>query len=455
VRASLQKLGSDGGPIRLLRSGPHLFVNRQRIAPRADQRFAVQTFAAEWERLGVGGFAFHPEITLEQVEAFLDLYPRLLRAAGGGGNGPVLSEAVSGTEISPGVQLLRLEEDGPEPDEDPAAGARRAFFLALAGARKIVRHLTVHRVPELRISRAVVHELIDTLVAEEFSLLGLSAIQDFDRYTFQHSVHVSVLALALGQTVGLPRRSLADLGVAALLHDLGKVRIPKAVLQKSAPFDAQDWNVIRSHPLLGARELVRGERLNELAATVMLVSTEHHLRFDGTGYPDLGPDWRQGLFARIVSIADCFDAMTAARSYVRRPKTPDAVILEMLRCSGTAFDPDLLRLFVGKVGFYPVGSVLRLANGELALVAEPPRSSAELEAPRVRLLLQGTEGWGVGEERRLADRSLPEPSRRIQATCHPMDLELDVDGLLNRFYFPPVPGGPAPSSRETSEDAKA
>jgi len=459
VRLLLDRLrdvaGRDGA-VRLRCSGPHLYVNRQRISPRPEVRMAIQSFTRDWRRSDLGGFEFAADLTEGDLAAFLGLYGGLLREASSASSSPEAepcpaagAEAGIGREVVPGIRILpgTSEESGaPDAEDDLRADARRAFFLALAAARKVVRQLSARRIPELRISRAVVHQLIDNLVGEPSSLVGMSAIQDFDRYTFQHSVHVSILSLALGQSLGLARQDLADLGVAALFHDLGKVHVPKEVLQKPAPFDARDWALVRGHPLWGARDLVSGAPLSDLQLRIMLVCAEHHLRYDGSGYPRLDPTWRQGLFARIVSIADCFDAMTAARAYVRRPLTPEAVVRQMLERSGTSFDPRLLRLFVGRVGFYPVGTVLRLMSGELALVIEPPGTARELELPRVRMLHRTEEGWVPAEERRLAERSPFDPRRTIRATCHPLDLGLDVDQLLGRFFFP---GAEAPARPAT------
>ena len=433
---------TSGGSVRLVRAGPHIRVNGLRVASHAGTRLALSSLRLDLERLGAGGFEFSGGVTGAALEAFLAAW-----ALGGAAVSPANAESaeprVSGVDLAPGIRLLPPGEDAAEAGtgSDLRDQARQAFFRALGVARSVTRQVAVHRAPELRKSREVVHEMVDSLTEERFSLLGLAAIQDFDPYTYQHSVHVSILALALGQELGLSRRDLADLGVAALFHDMGKIQIPKDVLQKPGCFGPRDWAVMRTHPLGGARALLHYGGRGDLAERIMLVSAEHHMRFDGSGYPRLGADWQQGLFSRLVSLADCFDAMTASRTYMRRPFTPDAVVRYMLENSGRMFDPDLLRLFVAKVGLFPVGSLVRLESGELAVVVESPASTAELERPRVRILDQGPFGLVAGEERALAAGPAADPRGRIRAGCHPQDHGVDVDALLTSHLLPAAASG--------------
>lgn len=441
---AVEAVARRDGAVRIHRTGPHLLINRIRIHPDPDVRLAVRALWSDLEGLGIGGFEMDAGLDPSALGRFLDQYPTLRGELEQRGEFDQDDDQRGRrrlripVEIVPGILALphRTEPAGEiVQDEDRRARARRVFFRALAGARAVVRQLSVQRITELRKARAVVHEMVDCILEEEFSLIGLTAIQDFDPYTFQHSVHVSVLSMALGQGLGLSRQDLADLGVAALFHDMGKVHVPKQVLQKPGRFDRNDWAAMRLHPLAGARELVRLGGGSDLAARIMLVSVEHHMRFDGSGYPRLGEDWQQGLYSRLVALADCYDAMTASRAYMKRPFTPDAVVRYMIENTGRMFDPDLLRLFVGKMGLFPVGSLIRLESGELGLVLEPPSSAREVERPLVRVLRSTPGGWRPVEDRRLSGGSSADPRRRIQAGCHPLDHGVDVDGLLSDFYL--------------------
>ncbi len=440
---------ADCEPIRVQRSGPHLVIDRQRVRTNGDLKLLARSLSSDLERFGIGGFVLDPAIEPQDLSNFLDLYSRLDQVF-------LESEAAVKVTDSRGVERVVLEEEVEvvpgvtafpySPESDAAAldpnerrrQARRTFFRALRGARHVFKQAQLNRIPELRKTRAVVHEMIDTVVEEEFSLLGLSAIHSFDEYTFQHSVHVAVLSVALGQRLGLPRSELASLGVAAMFHDVGKTRVPRKVLWKPGKFDNAEWKLMRKHPLAGARELLRMGGASDLAVRVMLVCAEHHMRFDGSGYPKLGEDWQQGLFSRIVATADCFDAMTASRVYMERPFTPDAVVRYMIENTGRVFDPDLLREFVGLIGLYPVGSLVRLASGELAVVTEPPSQPREVDRPRVRILEAAAAGLAPGEERALAEGALADPRYQIKAGCHPMDFGIEIDDLLQDYYLDDV-----------------
>jgi len=443
---SLQAMTSSGA-VRIQRSGPHLFLNESKVRPSPDVRLQVRALGQDLDRFGIGGFEFGPGVTRDGLSQFLDLYANLEQAlaeAGAmeevsDGRGKQRDRLTEVVELVPAISALPDDVQFAEEEEgggDRQNQARRTFFRALKAARLVFKQSQANRIPELRKTRAVVHEMIDAVVEEEFSLLGISAMHNFDEYTFQHSVHVAVLSVALGQKLGLPRTELSHLGVSAMFHDVGKTRIPKKVLWKPGSFDKNDWTLMQKHPLAGAREMLRYGGMSDLAVRAMLVSAEHHMRFDGSGYPDLGRGWQQGLFSRIVALADCFDAMTASRVYMERPFTPDAVVRYMIENSGRMFDPDLLRDFIGVIGVFPVGSMVRLQSGELALVTEAPTGVKEIERPRCRLLVETARGHTLGEERNLADGPAVDPRFRVRASCHPMDFSIDVDELLSGQYMP-------------------
>ncbi|MCA9754311.1 MAG: HD-GYP domain-containing protein [Candidatus Eisenbacteria bacterium] len=436
-------------PIRIQRSGPHLLVDRTRVRPHPEVRLLVKNLVQDLDRFGIGGLVLDPALDKDSLRSFLDAYPRLdavllendvaVKVTDSRGDDRIVLEEE--VEIVPGVVIFPYNPESAEEGLDPTERrrqARRTFFKALKAARHIFKQAQLNRIAELRKTRAVVHEMIDTVVEEEFSLLGLAAIHSFDEYTFQHSVHVAVLSVALGQRLGLARSELSSLGVAAMFHDVGKTRVPRRVLWKPGRYDKDEWRIMRKHPLAGARELLRMGGSSDLAVRVMLVSCEHHMRYDGSGYPKLGDDWQQGLYSRIVALADCFDAMTASRVYMERPFTPDAVVRYMLENAGRMFDPDLLREFVGLIGLYPVGSLVRLENGELAVVTEPPATAAEVERPRVRILLPGDHGFFAGDERSLSDGPAVDPRYRIKASCHPLDFGVEMDDLLEEHYLDDV-----------------
>ena len=229
--------------------------------------------------------------------------------------------------------------------------------------------------------------------------------------------------IAIGQRVGLSKNSLVDLGMAAVFHDIGKSCIPLSVLNKPAPFNEQEWAIVRRHPITGVKELLKLKGVDALTARIMQGSFEHHLNLDGSGYPCV--DYTRGvsLNGRIVAIADCYDALTSSRVYRRTAETPDAALRYILQMSGTLYDPILVKLFVNALGVYPVGTLCRLSSGELGVVMQSNPDPEQWEHPRLKVIA-AADGTAVdGAEIDLAD---PAEGRRISRTLDARRHGIDV-----------------------------
>jgi HD-GYP domain-containing protein (c-di-GMP phosphodiesterase class II) len=171
----------------------------------------------------------------------------------------------------------------------------------------------------------------------------LSALRSHDLYTYRHSLRTVRLTLLLGRACGIhTHRRLRILSLGALAHDLGKILIPGGVLHKEGRLSAEEWAAVRQHPLDGARMLV-GVDASE---GVCRVAAEHHERWDGRGYPAGLSGERRDFNARVVAVADAFDAMTSDRPY-RPPVGYEEAAAELERCAGTQFDPEVVRTFLG------------------------------------------------------------------------------------------------------------
>ena len=224
------------------------------------------------------------------------------------------------------------------------------------------------------------------MLHDESTLLGLTNLRCHDQYTHNHSVNVALLSMALGNRAGYPKIELADLGLAALFHDVGKCAISLDILNKPGEFTKDEWDIMRSHPTEGVLTLVRLRGLSNVPGRMAAASFEHHMNFDYSGYPKLKVSWTQTLASRIVTIADCYDAMTSSRVYRREPMSPPNVLKIMFAKSGQAFDPVLLKLFVNCVGIVPIGSLVRLETGALAVVLKPAQDKANAERPWVKVI---------------------------------------------------------------------
>jgi putative nucleotidyltransferase with HDIG domain len=179
--------------------------------------------------------------------------------------------------------------------------------------------------------------------ADQHIVLPLLQLKAFDQYTTTHSLNVSVLAMGLAEALGCGPREVRAFGVAGLLHDIGKTRIPMHVLTKPGRLTDEEMEIMRAHPVDGARLLVQSEGDLELAA---IVAYEHHIMLDGGGYPRPHYPRECALASRLVHVCDVYDALRTNRPY--RDAWPAAQTIEYLKIrAGAEFDPDIVRAFVG------------------------------------------------------------------------------------------------------------
>jgi HD-GYP domain-containing protein (c-di-GMP phosphodiesterase class II) len=234
-------------------------------------------------------------------------------------------------------------------------------------------------------AKRIVEQMVDHLLEEENLLIGMTAIKDYDEYTYHHSVNVSILSVALGQRLGLNKKMLTELGLVALFHDIGKIDIPSEILNKASSFTEDEWRLMKRHPIWGVRALLKLRGLDSTAIRSSIVAFEHHMNFDLTGYPRVRRYADLDLYSRIVSVVDQYDAMTSARVYSRIPLAPDKALSIMMERAGKQLDPLLFKFFTNMVGIYPIGALVMLNTRELGLVYESDLVFPE--RPRVMIIV--------------------------------------------------------------------
>lgn len=223
-----------------------------------------------------------------------------------------------------------------------------------------------------------VEQLLEKVLLQPGASLLLSTLKTHDEYTFYHSINTCLLALTVGQAIGLSNDQLIELGVGSLLHDLGKIRVPIEVIQYPGRLDDSMWAEIKRHPHEGAQAILAGSgHGQEIAA---LVALEHHARFDLEGYPAVARRERLHLYSRITAVCDVYDALTTRRAY-KRAMPPAAALKIVIEGANTGqLDPDLVQVFVSILGIFPAGSLLRLDTGEVAVVVEAGHDGATMQA---------------------------------------------------------------------------
>jgi len=210
---------------------------------------------------------------------------------------------------------------------------------------------------------ASVEAIIEELLEKPGAVVELADIRAVDDYTFGHSVNVSVLSLLTGIELKLKRRSLVTLGLGAILHDVGKILVPLPILNKPGKLTAEEFEQVKAHTWKGFERLKHSRKFSEVTCRVAI---EHHERLDGSGYPGGLKAGEIGQFSRIVAVADVYDALTADRVY-RGAMLPHEA-LEMLSGSGGyLFDYRAIQAFFRHVAAYPMGTIVKLSNGEIAV----------------------------------------------------------------------------------------
>jgi HD-GYP domain-containing protein (c-di-GMP phosphodiesterase class II) len=213
----------------------------------------------------------------------------------------------------------------------------------------------------------------------------------------------------------------STLGLAALLHDIGKVRVPLEILTKPGKLTADEHEIMRRHPVYGAHLLRNLAGQNKLA---MVVAFEHHANYDLSGYPQITTKNHPHLLARIVQVADAFDAATTSRRAYRKPATPEYAMSMVLGGAGTVFDPVVPAVLVRVLGVYPVGTVVELNTGDLGVVRRP--GARDVTRPTVGVVRTGDGESDAPYEINLEDDGAP----CIVRSRDPVDVGVDVAAHL-------------------------
>jgi len=383
-------------------SGEHVFVNQQRVRHVQEVTDLRELSTA----LSIGGFAFSSPPDPAALAQFLFHLAR---------NQKWEAREDCYVEALP----AGLDTHGGGKDRGPV----RFYQRAIGEIRDIYHEVRERGELSMRRGRQIVGDVVEALIADESVLFGMMTIRDYDVYTFQHSVNVCITASALGIRLGLDRLTTRELGVAALFHDVGKVKIPRKILNKPGRFTPQEWEIMKSHPVLGARTLLRNRGLEPGTIRAVQVALEHHIRFDGSGYPQLYVPQMPSLYSRIVTICDCYDAMTSVRAYRQIPITPAVAMAYIWHHRDQGFDPALVKAFIGMLGAYPPGTLVRLSDETLAVVVEGPRTP-DVFRPVVRR-------WGAKETLDLSKGKL-----EVQRCLDPAGLNLSDAELRAHLTLP-------------------
>ena len=359
VRRHLLHAPGDGFDIDVIHGDAHLDGLAFRRDAEADRRIL-----GELAELGIDSVHIDAGVTRDELVALSAFLWQLRESPSGQSTDAGLADR--------GIRHVRLGKlvaldtrwraqrwaDGPADVADPAYAEsldlmQRTFDDVAAGKgleRVVVRH--------------IVELLVRKVTRSSAALAQILAVKLYENLTYCHSVNVATLSLLIARQLGFDEAATNAVAEAALLHDIGKTRIPLDVIRKPGALDRRERRLMEAHTSLGAGILIEIDGLGTLTPIVAL---EHHRGVKGTGYPDLGDGAVPHLASQLVSVADIYEAMTGARTY-QEPGLPEQACLVLARLAGTKLNTALVKAFVGAITFFPVGSVVRTSRDETGVV---------------------------------------------------------------------------------------
>ncbi|HEY9099219.1 MAG TPA: HD-GYP domain-containing protein [Thiobacillus sp.] len=252
---------------------------------------------------------------------------------------------------------------------------------------------------------ALVEEISSSVMRNPGALISLARLKTADDYTYMHSVAVCALMVSLSRQLDLDEHATREAGMAGLLHDLGKAAMPMDVLNKPGRLTDEEFRIIKNHPSEGHRMLVEGQTASEIVLDVCL---HHHEKVDGSGYPNKLTGDQISLYAKMGAVCDVYDAITSNRPY-KKGWDPAESIRKMTEWCNGHFDERVFQAFIKSVGIYPIGSLVRLSSGRLAVVVE--QSEGSLITPRVKVFFSSKSQTRITPE--VIDLSRPSVSEKI------------------------------------------
>lgn len=383
-------------------SGDFIFVNQTRLRLDLDNFASFSHVLTTLRQSGVGVMRVDEGVERREWQVLISL---LLSFAARAADPNKLFELQQKLQQG-GVTHIALEppqeaDEELEDEEKAKEVAKRTYERSVAVTKEVVSSVRMGRSASVKKVKRAVQGIVDQVLKNEVSLMGLTTIRDYDEYTFTHSVNVTIFSIAIGRRLGLTKLQLYDLGLAALFHDVGKSRVPLEVLNKAGPLNDDEWRIMQSHPWLGVLTLFGLRGYGEIPYRSMIAAYEHHMKVDLTGYPRSLRPRELSVYSKIIACADAFDAATSRRVYKTVAIQPDEVLKELWENPRRGQDPVIVKAFINLIGVYPVGTCVILDSYEIGLVHAPNPDGSMLHRPLVRIV--STPDGGIMRPGRVVD----------------------------------------------------
>lgn len=365
----LDKIFETGNEVTLSLKENNLFLNETRLKVDFGSFPNFRFVVSEFKNRGIGSLCFRPQISLEEVKKFVFLFAKT--SVNPKEPFQSFTKSFKKAEIS-NVDIEEIKEfDTRElSPEEVRIVAKKTFFEGISYLKGTFEKAAVSpQSVNVKHTRRFVRSIVDLLSKDESYMLGLTVIKNHEEYTLNHSMNVCILSLALATRLRLNRQLLDEIGIASIFHDVGKVAIPTKILSKPGPLTKEEFAKVKKHPQRGVEMMLQMKGLGEVPVRVLQCILEHHIKYDGSGYPSLHLN-ELGVLSRIVTITDTFDAMTTERVYHKNPFSFDSAIHFMWEKRGDYYDPLFIKAFVNTMGIYPRGTMLLLDTNEVGIVIE-------------------------------------------------------------------------------------
>jgi putative nucleotidyltransferase with HDIG domain len=362
---------------------------------------------------------FDKGVTQVELVALMQNLSRLGSRAGGD-----LEKELSSAHVR--VGRLKSDEDKKQDGiQSDIAAIRQMYSNAVATAESVYQSAAAEGIPDAPAALQTVEGLADGVTQNRTALMALTAMRNYDNYTFTHMVNVSILTMAQARALGIEGRLLREFGMSALMHDIGKVRTPKEILNKPDKLTDEEFVVMRRHVVDGA-EILR--RTPEMPILAPVVAFEHHLRLDGSGYPFTVKREQMNLGSMLCAISDVYDAMRSQRTYQQAFPT-DRILAVLKKNEGSQLDQNLVRRFTQLLGIYPPGNLVKLSTKEVGVVLRV--HAPDPHRPRVRVLFNADGArLELPFERNLWERQGDRPGDALESVVSPVDPSAyDIDPL--------------------------
>jgi putative nucleotidyltransferase with HDIG domain len=302
------------------------------------------------------------------------------------GKGLDIAEAMTEEEVSDEIQeqILHIAEDKPAPVAavslaEEAFRARKLHGEANRIVKGIITDIRLGQQIEMEKVEPLVENMVDSIFRHQDALIPLARLKTHDEYTFQHSVSVCALMVAFARGLKLSRDIIKEIAIGALLHDVGKAKVPDSILNKPAKLTDAEFNKMKSHVVQSIIILQNTPGISQIALDV---AGQHHERFDGTGYPNNLKGDEISLYGQMGAIVDVYDAITSERVY-HKGMPPTEALRKLLEWSKFHFSPEMVQTFIRTLGIYPSGSLVRLSGNRLGIVLE--QNMEKMLQPKVKM----------------------------------------------------------------------